>query len=549
LHMPEDAGAHFDGRPTVPLGVYIGSGTDTEGAEVTCTVRLMEKNSCWMDYKSATVRDKVGFHSEGSFTVKDDGDARLLRYEIGGLAGLGRAGQVYEFSIENGEKESAKTLVRNGVRCKYYFDCDAPLARKTCSKCGEPIFDKSLKVSDLFYHPACFVCDGCAVSLTGTFSRQGDGRRLCPNCAPKNVCEACGKAVSGKMTKVGASVYHLECFKCDFCSEPLVGAFSKPNGRLMCVACKESGVKVTANAKPKPSVGGAAADTATKSCAEPSLAAAAEAPKAGNDCSSGATSASSSSAMPLGSYVGKGKAADGADVTYAIRLNEHRICWLDSTTKTKISSGSWHAEGPYTEDAADDGKVRAVRFTVKSCPFGGGPKVGSVFEFVVVAGATPGSLLHEGVACALQVDVPEVDFQEMMKPVEEQPLPSPVPKPSPVASATPLPGEGMDTRLVSGSAGVMERKEVDKTSHSVVKMEAKESVPAPALPSKVPEGCLSLEELQNADVWKARGVDPTRREDWLSDDAFSAVFGQSRAAFAAYPKWRRDKMKKEHGLF
>ena len=45
------------------------------------------------------------------------------------------------------------------------------------------------------------------------------------------------------------------------------------------------------------------------------------------------------------------------------------------------------------------------------------------------------------------------------------------------------------------------------------------------------------------------GIDPARKEDYLSDSDFASVFGMERAAFGALPAWKRLQKKKEVGLF
>jgi hypothetical protein len=45
------------------------------------------------------------------------------------------------------------------------------------------------------------------------------------------------------------------------------------------------------------------------------------------------------------------------------------------------------------------------------------------------------------------------------------------------------------------------------------------------------------------------GVDPTKKEEYLSNEDFAAKFGVDKATFAAQPKWKRDAKKKELGLF
>ncbi|NWW73357.1 VILI protein, partial [Climacteris rufus] len=46
-----------------------------------------------------------------------------------------------------------------------------------------------------------------------------------------------------------------------------------------------------------------------------------------------------------------------------------------------------------------------------------------------------------------------------------------------------------------------------------------------------------------------RGVDPSRKEDHLSDEDFQAVFGMNRSAFSNLPLWKQQKIKKDKGLF
>uniref|UniRef100_A0A8C5U751 Villin-1 n=2 Tax=Passeriformes TaxID=9126 RepID=A0A8C5U751_9PASS len=46
-----------------------------------------------------------------------------------------------------------------------------------------------------------------------------------------------------------------------------------------------------------------------------------------------------------------------------------------------------------------------------------------------------------------------------------------------------------------------------------------------------------------------RGVDPSRKEDHLSDEDFQAAFGMSRSAFSNLPLWKQQKLKKDKGLF
>lgn len=200
----------------------------------------------------------------------------------------------------------------------------------------------------------------------------------------------------------------------------------------------------------------------------------------------------------------------------------------------------------------DGGQVTKVKFTNESIPFGVGPEKGKVYEFTVEKGATNSDLIHEGIRCPLQVGVPDFEINEMMRPPEKQHAPQAVSKP---AAAPEKPGEGAGilvdgetTSIMQGSAGVMERPAIDMST-GIVKTPDAVAAPAKPVPKDVPEGCFSLEDLQNPDVWKVRGVDASCREQYLSDAAFEAVFGVSKADFEKLPKWKKDNQKKQHKLF
>ncbi|KAM6332281.1 villin-1 isoform 2-T2 [Podargus strigoides] len=68
------------------------------------------------------------------------------------------------------------------------------------------------------------------------------------------------------------------------------------------------------------------------------------------------------------------------------------------------------------------------------------------------------------------------------------------------------------------------------------------------LPSKVET--FPLDVLVNTSAEDLpRGVDPSRKENHLSDQDFQAVFGMSRSAFGNLPLWKQQKLKKDKGLF
>jgi len=59
----------------------------------------------------------------------------------------------------------------------------------------------------------------------------------------------------------------------------------------------------------------------------------------------------------------------------------------------------------------------------------------------------------------------------------------------------------------------------------------------------------ALEQLTNPRVWQKLGIEPSARERSLNDTTFLELFGMDKQAFAKLPKWKRDNLKKNVGLF
>jgi len=52
-----------------------------------------------------------------------------------------------------------------------------------------------------------------------------------------------------------------------------------------------------------------------------------------------------------------------------------------------------------------------------------------------------------------------------------------------------------------------------------------------------------------AGVTWPKGVDPRKREDWLSDDDFTRLFKMSKSQFAALPRFQKERRKRELSLW
>jgi len=503
------------------VGTYSGSGYD-HGCAVSITLTILEKKLAWMDFRSdppeAGARPDQ-WHSEGRYTIETKGDKQILCYEIGGLPGQGRTGQVYNFEVVCMEgpprswsfKAEGNNAVLISKRNSALMGDD--VSSLICFKCSEMILGPSVSTkSGQVFHPSCMVCDQCNKSLAGLAFQVVDGRRLCPGCTPKVRCYACNLEITGKKTKVLDKFYHPECFKCHACGVALSGGFLTKGDAVL---CSKECVTALGSGKTAPP----AQVTAPSAAEEKPPAAPAQI-----KVTPAAPSRPDPPPLPLGQYTGK-QSQDGTDVSYAIQLMKHSSAWLDYTSATKIATSTWHAEGTYSlvwsDPNSDDFKLV---FVVDACPHsGGGPKKGESWELPV---RSSGAVLEcKGIACQFQAAAQPAP-QEKLVPEKKQVEATPSPAPATAAAPAPAPAPAPEAAPAPTPA------------------------PAPAPAALAGDGdTLTLEELKNADVWRERGVDPSRREDWLSDSDFQTAFGMSKSAFQALPKWKRDGQKRALGLF
>lgn len=75
------------------------------------------------------------------------------------------------------------------------------------------------------------------------------------------------------------------------------------------------------------------------------------------------------------------------------------------------------------------------------------------------------------------------------------------------------------------------------------------AAPAPVSEQSSDLQVFTLAELQDQQIWLAKGVISTERERYLDDATFLKLFGVNKEEFAKLPKWKRDQQKKTHGLF
>ena len=53
------------------------------------------------------------------------------------------------------------------LKCRIHFYSFAQASREKCARCSDPILETTLKALDRSYHPNCFTCSQCSLSLDG----------------------------------------------------------------------------------------------------------------------------------------------------------------------------------------------------------------------------------------------------------------------------------------------------------------------------------------------------------------------------------------------
>ncbi|XP_028040559.1 actin-binding LIM protein 2 isoform X3 [Bombyx mandarina] len=89
-----------------------------------------------------------------------------------------------------------------------------------CASCGGKCSGEVLRVSDKYFHTACFTCRTCSASLAkgGFFCK--DGHYYCPQDYQRAFgtrCAACNQYVEGEVVSALGNTYHQKCFTCARC--------------------------------------------------------------------------------------------------------------------------------------------------------------------------------------------------------------------------------------------------------------------------------------------------------------------------------------------
>ncbi|VDK33875.1 unnamed protein product [Taenia asiatica] len=109
-----------------------------------------------------------------------------------------------------------------------------------CAKCGKEITGTVVTAMDKKWHNECFVCAGCKCKLAGKSFHNRDGTPYCIDCRKEKfdpTCTKCHKKIDPtiKYSIYQEKPYHMECFTCAQCKQPLDGKkFVVKDGQYIC---------------------------------------------------------------------------------------------------------------------------------------------------------------------------------------------------------------------------------------------------------------------------------------------------------------------------
>lgn len=124
-----------------------------------------------------------------------------------------------------------------------------------CGACGGKCSGEVLRVSDKYFHTACFTCRVCSASLAkgGFFCK--DGHYYCPQDYQRAFgtrCAACNQYVEGEVVSALGNTYHQKCFTCARCKRafPSGEKVTYTGTEVVCSNCVAVPQRQTARATP-----------------------------------------------------------------------------------------------------------------------------------------------------------------------------------------------------------------------------------------------------------------------------------------------------------
>ncbi|XP_053619615.1 actin-binding LIM protein 3 isoform X4 [Plodia interpunctella] len=118
------------------------------------------------------------------------------------------------------EKQEREKRERKAREKEKEREKQAKKGKVVCGACGGKCSGEVLRVSDKYFHTACFTCRTCSASLArgGFFCK--DSHYYCPQDYQRAFgtrCAACNQYVEGEVVSALGNTYHQKCFTCARC--------------------------------------------------------------------------------------------------------------------------------------------------------------------------------------------------------------------------------------------------------------------------------------------------------------------------------------------
>lgn len=444
------------------------------------------------------------------------------------------------------ESNSISQQVTQAVKDLNNSVSGTPSSGHTCSSCKQGIDGPYVSALNLYFHPEHFTCKTCSVrhellsspfrysipfsqvELGGKPYLEKDGTFYCEphfhsQFSPK--CAGCGSALGSGYITAMEKDWHPQCFVCAGCKSPFpTGQFRRHEGSPYCDGCFVSmhALKCAACSQP---ISGEVFKAMDRNYHAECF-----------KCSPGKPFAH---VLPPGApfhmhedeilcpehykerfmtrCFGCKEAIEGQFIRVMDRPM-HQNCWKCLACQDQLNSEN----ATYLDD----------QFFCKSCASAG------------VSGAARNQPVPQVVATQTAVK-PVATF---VQPTSAAPATANSAPNRPISIAPAKPTTAAPTSSTSlanrlSSVSITESKApTPATEQRRSSLSASTSFADPTV-TKYPHSVLKDKDTKPADV------DPSKKEQYLSDEEFQQLFGMARDAFAKLAGWRRDDLKKKVGLF
>jgi len=116
---------------------------------------------------------------------------------------------------------------------------------KLCTGCNNAITGEHIELHGALWHDNCFRCTSCNKKFQGGGKIQvfeKAGKPFCENCFNTQfmeACAGCGQPLVGSVVKAMNKTWHPQCFKCASCGVSVSKSFVNKDGRPYCTNCDQ----------------------------------------------------------------------------------------------------------------------------------------------------------------------------------------------------------------------------------------------------------------------------------------------------------------------